>query len=302
MIGFAHPPFKRGAHENSSPPGVATRCRHRVRPVLVGATVPSRSPAAPGDCRGREPPGSAAAARSILRRAARRCPSLSFETHPAGRGLPLGSRGGRHSIHAHPPAGALVSEEEITLTPVTSIDRLPLSGGLSAAVQLAPDGLLLFQAATLVIDLPVPISADEEITFAWRGTGEEFFFYPPKPLNTPSITLTLTHFSGYGAGRERSPTRRRSSHAFPPTPTMRSRRSFRRRPRQRGRTREVRPDSPRSRWRCNWTGDQDEPARRGEEDAGRLFSESPSQGAAHAVLGRLDGFPERLEAIRGAGR
>ena len=99
------------------------------------------------------------------------------------------------------PAGALVSEEEITLTPVTAIDRLPLSGGLSAAVQLAPDGLLLFQAATLVIDLPVPIPPDQEITFAWRGIGEEFFLYPPKPLNTPSITLTLTHFSGYGAGR-----------------------------------------------------------------------------------------------------
>jgi hypothetical protein len=99
------------------------------------------------------------------------------------------------------PPGALVSEEEITLTPVTAIDRLPLSGGLSAAVQVAPDGLLLFQPATLLIDLPVPISADQEITFAWRGTGEEFFLYPPRPLNTTSITLTLTHFSGYGAGR-----------------------------------------------------------------------------------------------------
>ena len=99
------------------------------------------------------------------------------------------------------PAGALVSEEEITLTPVGAIDRLPLSGGLSAAVQVEPEGLLLFQPATLLIESPVPIAAAQEITFAWRGTGEVFFLYPPKPLNTASITLSLTHFSGYGAGR-----------------------------------------------------------------------------------------------------
>jgi len=126
--------------------------------------------------------------------------AISKVISPAGGSLSAVAADGTQFTLTLPP-GALVSDEEVTLTPVAAIDRLPLSGGLSAGVQLAPDGLLLFQAATLVIDLPVPISPDEEITFAWRGTGDEFFLYPPKPLNTSSITLTLTHFSGYGAGR-----------------------------------------------------------------------------------------------------
>ncbi|MDQ2978459.1 MAG: hypothetical protein M3R62_04510, partial [Acidobacteriota bacterium] len=99
------------------------------------------------------------------------------------------------------PDGALLSGEKITMTPVAAIDRLPLSGGLVAAVQLAPEGLLLFQPATLVISPPAAIPVDEETTFAWRGTGEEFFLYPPDPIGTPAISLALFHFSGYGVGR-----------------------------------------------------------------------------------------------------
>ncbi len=99
------------------------------------------------------------------------------------------------------PDGALLSEEEITMTPVTAIDRLPLSGGLAAAVQLGPEGLQLFQAATLVIQTPTPVAVDSEITFAWRGSGDEFFLYPPDPLGTPEVTLDVFNLSGYGVGR-----------------------------------------------------------------------------------------------------
>ena len=48
------------------------------------------------------------------------------------------------------PAGALISDEDITLTPVGAVDGLPFSGGLAGAVQLAPDGLRLFEPATLI--------------------------------------------------------------------------------------------------------------------------------------------------------
>jgi len=99
------------------------------------------------------------------------------------------------------PEGALMSEQDVKMTPISTIERLPLSGGLSAAVQLEPEGLLLFQPATLVIDSPIPIAAAQEMTFAWRGTGEEFFLYPPDPVGTSAISLTLSHFSGYGGGR-----------------------------------------------------------------------------------------------------
>ncbi len=98
------------------------------------------------------------------------------------------------------PVGALLSDEKITMTPVAAIDGLPLSGGLAAAVDLAPAGLRLFQLATLTITPAVPVPIADEVTFAWRGTGEEFFLYPPD-LGTRNISMKLMHFSGYGVGR-----------------------------------------------------------------------------------------------------
>ncbi|MDQ6799291.1 MAG: hypothetical protein M3041_00475 [Acidobacteriota bacterium] len=99
------------------------------------------------------------------------------------------------------PPGALASGETITLTPVAAIDQLPLSGGLSAAVQLAPEGLRLLKSATLSINPTAAIPIDEEVTFAWRGSGEEFILYPPNPAGTRAISLSVTHLGGYGVGR-----------------------------------------------------------------------------------------------------
>lgn len=98
------------------------------------------------------------------------------------------------------PPDALLSKETITLTPVAGIDGLPLTGGLVGAVDLAPAGLRLFQAATLTVTPTVPVPIAEEITFAWRGNGDEFFLYPPE-LDKSKISMKLLHFSGYGVGR-----------------------------------------------------------------------------------------------------
>lgn len=98
------------------------------------------------------------------------------------------------------PRDALLSSETITLTPVARIDGLPLSGGFAAGADLAPSGLRLFQMATLAITPAVPIPISEEITFAWRGNGEEFFLYPPE-LDRSKISMKLMHFGGYGVGR-----------------------------------------------------------------------------------------------------
>jgi hypothetical protein len=66
------------------------------------------------------------------------------------------------------PADALVSEEEITMTPVAQMPDLPFSLGLGSggAVQLGPEGLLLVKPATLVIQTPSPISIDQQSSFA----------------------------------------------------------------------------------------------------------------------------------------
>ena len=99
------------------------------------------------------------------------------------------------------PRGALLDQESITMTPVASISDLPFSGGLAGAgaVQLGPDGLILLQPATLAIQATSPLSLDEQSPFAWSKTGEDFHLYP-LTLDPTTLTMEITHFSGYGAG------------------------------------------------------------------------------------------------------
>ena len=98
------------------------------------------------------------------------------------------------------PAGAFLSDQDVTMTPVTVIQGLPLSGGLAAAVHLEPEGILLYEYATLTI---VPAAApplDQVVTFSYQGEGAEFFLEPPLPL-AGSLRLPVLHLSGYGIGR-----------------------------------------------------------------------------------------------------
>jgi hypothetical protein len=74
---------------------------------------------------------------------------------------------------------------------------LPFRPGLVAAVHLQPEGLRLFQAATLRIKPPVAVPRAQEMTFAYRGTGQELFLFPPS-VNAAGVEMKLLHFSGYG--------------------------------------------------------------------------------------------------------
>ena len=98
------------------------------------------------------------------------------------------------------PHNALLTGQQITMTPIASIGDLPLSGGLAGAVQLAPEGLILLQTSTLVINPPASISIDQQSPFAWYGTGDDFHLYP-LTLEVATLTMTITHFCGYGIGR-----------------------------------------------------------------------------------------------------
>jgi hypothetical protein len=99
------------------------------------------------------------------------------------------------------PAGAIPDQETITMTPVASIPDLPFSGGLAGAgaVQLEPEGLLLLKAATLVIQPSSPLSVDQQCPFSWHQAGDDFHLFP-LTLDVTTITMQLTHFSGYGTG------------------------------------------------------------------------------------------------------
>jgi hypothetical protein len=98
------------------------------------------------------------------------------------------------------PKDALLSDRDVTLTPVSSIGGLPLSGGLAAAVHVEPEGLVLYESATLTIEPAAAVSRSEAITFSYQGAGAEFFLHPPLP-GAGAIRVPVLHFTGFGVGR-----------------------------------------------------------------------------------------------------
>lgn len=97
------------------------------------------------------------------------------------------------------PAKALLSDESITMTPVSAVGNLPISGGLLAGVQFAPDGLEFQQPATLTIQPAVNVPIGQQVGFGYHGNGQEFHFQPLGLSST--ITISLMHFSGAGVGQ-----------------------------------------------------------------------------------------------------
>ena len=67
------------------------------------------------------------------------------------------------------PAGALVVDTEITMTPVGSMNGLPLTNGLVGAVQFEPDGLFLYQDAILTIEPVQELPIENQIIFGYVG-------------------------------------------------------------------------------------------------------------------------------------
>jgi len=98
------------------------------------------------------------------------------------------------------PPDALLSPEEITLTPVASVADLPFSDGLVAAAHFEPEGLLLLQPATLTITLPSAIPATELIGFGYTAQGQDFHL-APMYVDGATLTFPIAHFSGAGSGR-----------------------------------------------------------------------------------------------------
>ena len=106
------------------------------------------------------------------------------------------------------PAGAVLQDQDVSMTPARATGAFPFAGGLAAGVDLQPSGLVLIGGATLSIHTPAPISRTEETAVAWNGSGEDFFLFPPDPTGG-DLRLYILHLGGYGVGRgtdaERSP-------------------------------------------------------------------------------------------------
>jgi hypothetical protein len=100
------------------------------------------------------------------------------------------------------PADALIEDTEISLTPILSIDDLPMSGGLVAGVHFEPSGLELFRTATLSVTLPSApaVGAGEALAgFLYDEDGENLALALTEAVGS-SFTVPVDHFSGAGSG------------------------------------------------------------------------------------------------------
>ena len=100
------------------------------------------------------------------------------------------------------PADALIDETEIVLTPIISVDDLPMSGGFIAGVHFEPSGLELFRTAELRVTQPAApnLAADEALAgFVYDGAGENLGLALTEATGS-SFTVPVNHFSGGGGG------------------------------------------------------------------------------------------------------
>ena len=97
------------------------------------------------------------------------------------------------------PAGALATDTEIIMTPVSAIDGLPFANGLVAAVQFQPDGLFLYEDAILTIESAQTVPVENQIHFGFLGDGKDLHLAIPGP-DFSKIQIRVPHFSGYGLG------------------------------------------------------------------------------------------------------
>jgi hypothetical protein len=115
----------------------------------------------------------------------------------AGGVLEAESGGVRYTLTI--PEGALMSEQDVRLVPVQSIEGLPMSGGLLGAVQLEPDGVRFLKPVVLQIEVLGGFDPVQAAGFAYHGLGQEFHLFPAF-VEGNTVQIEILHFSGYGSG------------------------------------------------------------------------------------------------------
>ena len=85
----------------------------------------------------------------------------------------------------------------VTMTPLTSLSGLPFGETQTFAVQLAPEGLYLYQDAILTITPAHPIPLEKQLFFDYHGDGTGLGLAAPMQ-DLQEMKIRLFHFSGYG--------------------------------------------------------------------------------------------------------
>jgi hypothetical protein len=100
------------------------------------------------------------------------------------------------------PPGALAGSTLVSLTPVTSLIGLPLSGQARHAVRMQPAGLHFDRSATLTITLPAGTDVAHLFGFTFDDDGRNFEVLPAR-IDGTSFALPIAHFTtaGVAGGR-----------------------------------------------------------------------------------------------------
>jgi hypothetical protein len=109
-----------------------------------------------------------------------------------------GADGSEYSLEI--PAGALVEEIEVRMTPITSMQGLPLAEGLAAGVQLEPEGMTFYDAVILTIDPAEALPVDQTLPIGSTG-GTGALYIPFIDADPEAIRLRLLHFSSAGVSK-----------------------------------------------------------------------------------------------------
>jgi hypothetical protein len=132
---------------------------------------------------------------------AARAASATLTAEEGGRVVATAANGVSYTLEV--PPGALLRDETITLTPVTTLGGFGVGGGIVAAVHAEPSGLDFLKPATLTIGLATapggPLAG-----IAYEGPGAEFHRDVLTVTGT-TARIPVLHFSGFAAGSLSSP-------------------------------------------------------------------------------------------------
>jgi len=116
---------------------------------------------------------------------------------PAGGSLTATANGVTYMLTI--PAGALIADEAIVMTPVAGITGFPLDTFLGA-VHFSPEGLQFAKPATLAITLPRGANTHGFVGFSAAGNGQNLHLMSFGVRPDATITIPVLHFSVSGGG------------------------------------------------------------------------------------------------------
>ncbi len=97
------------------------------------------------------------------------------------------------------PAHALSEDTTVTCHALTGLQGAPLASFFGGA-QCAPNGLSLALPATLTVQTVDPLPADALVAVTFQDDGSGLRLMLAKRLDARTVTVALTHFTGWGTG------------------------------------------------------------------------------------------------------